>query len=225
MLKDSTYKQKFAMLKNWMPSIIDNVKKDLKGDHLKKDWTFVKNYFPSKNINKLTTEELAEAYHNAIMQEENGDNIGEFIANRWLVKNSELYQYFEAELSKINPDFNEIAEISKEQAAPLMTNSVRQFGAFRTYVFCVLNSVVFPKQIFDELEKLAKDEIRVHEEEEKVEMEKSSIDSLHRSYEQQLARITDKYEKRLQGLQKKYLIDMEALKKQIASLQRKLNTP
>ena len=37
-----------------------------------------------------------------------------------------------------------------------------------------------------------------------------------------MARLTDKYEKKLMGLQKKYQLDQEALKKQLAALQRKL---
>jgi hypothetical protein len=53
--------------------------------------------------------------------------------------------------------------------------------------------------------------------------EKQSAETLEKAYEREIARLTDKYEKKLQGLQKKYLFDTEALKKQIATLQRKLN--
>ena len=42
-------------------------------------------------------------------------------------------------------------------------------------------------------------------------------------YDQQITRLTDKYEKKLQGMQKKYIQDIETLKKQITLLQRKLN--
>ena len=44
----------------------------------------------------------------------------------------------------------------------------------------------------------------------------------HGNFETEMARVKDKYEKKLNGLQKKYQVDVENLKKQIAQLQRKL---
>lgn len=222
-MKDITYKQKFAMLKNWMPSIVEVLKKDLKNDHLKNDWQFVKRYFTLKNINKLTTEDLAEAYNRAMAEEEKAEELGEFITSRWLIKNSELYNYFEEKLSQINPNFSEIKEIEKQTAQNMMEEAVSQFGAPKTYLFAVLNSVVFPEEIYTHLRKRAQDEASRAEEESKMEMEKMSLDAMKKTYETQLARLEDKYEKKLQGMQKKYTTDIETLKKQVATLQRKLN--
>lgn len=222
MLKESTYKDKFAMLQNWMPVIADAIKKDLKNDHLKKDPGFSRLYFPGKNPAKLTSEELAEAYTRAIATEEGAEELAEFISNRWLLKHSDLYYFFEQELGKINPNFNEIKEIDKATATKIMEASVQQFGAVSTYLFCVLNSVVFPEEIY---KKLSQDAVK-RAEEEKVEAkaseEDASVEAMQRNHEQQIARLTDKYEKKILGLQKKYTIDVEALKKQIANLQRKL---
>ena len=100
MLKDATYKEKYNALKNWMPAIVDVVKKDLKNEHLKTDFVFAKRYFAGKNLNKLTNEELVAGYASAIQQEEKGEEIAEFITNRWLIKNSELYGFFEEELKE-----------------------------------------------------------------------------------------------------------------------------
>jgi hypothetical protein len=43
-----------------------------------------------------------------------------------------------------------------------------------------------------------------------------------KSFELKMQRLVDKYEKRLSGLEKKYLNDTDILKKQIANLQKKL---
>ncbi len=45
---------------------------------------------------------------------------------------------------------------------------------------------------------------------------------MRQAFEREIARLTDKYEKKLAGLQKKYITDMENFKKQISQLQRKL---
>lgn len=222
MLKDTPYREKFTILKKWMPDIIENVKKDLKNEHLKKDLLFVKKHFGGKNVNKLSTEELVEGYMQAIAQEEAAEEIGEFITNRWLLKNTELYAYFEAKLTQISPNFQEIVEIEKDKSLAIIDEAIVHFGAPRTYLFAVLNSVVFPQDVFHILSQRADDHIRQTEEEGKAAAEHKAKDDLKVHYEQQLARQADKYEKKLQGLQKKYLQDVETLKKQVASLQRKL---
>lgn len=223
MYKNITYKEKFAILKSWMPYILESVKKDLKNEHLKKDWNFTKKYFATKNHNKLSSEEMADAYHNEIMTGENGEELAEFVSNRWLLKNSEVYHFFENELSKINPNFNEIDELDKVQSQKMMQEAVKQFNAPRTYLFCVMNSVVFPDEIFKELGAQAQKEIDQEAIQNKVLKEKVSFEELKNDYEQQLSRMADKYEKKLLGLQKKYIQDTEVLKKQITGLQRKLN--
>ena len=124
MIKDSTYKEKFVLLKKWMPSIVDSVKKDLKNEHLKKDWGFVKQYFPGKNPNKLTAEELAQAYAHAIENGENAEELAEFVSNRWLLKHTDLYYHFEKELTKVSPDFNELQELDKQKATEIMDGAI-----------------------------------------------------------------------------------------------------
>jgi hypothetical protein len=223
MLKDTTFKEKFAMIKEWMPSIVESIKKDLRTEHLKKDWLFTKTYFPHANVNKLSSEELAEGYSRAMNETDKSEELGEFICNRWLLKNTEIYSFFEAELLKISPDFTELTEIPKDKSMGIVNNASKQFGAPKTYLFSILNSVVFPKEVYDHLKKLAQSEKIEEEKSEKIALEQQSVDAMRNAYEQNLARLTDKYEKKLSGLQKKYLQDTESLKKQIAQLQRKLN--
>lgn len=222
-LKDMSYKDKFSVLSHWMPSIIDSIKRDLRNDHLKSDTIFVKRYLAGKNVNKATVEELAKAYGEALASGDNSEEVGEFLCNRWLLRHSELYNYFENELSKINPNFSEIEQLDKLASQKLVEGSVKQFGAPRTFLFCVLNSVVLDKEVIEALNHSARQSKIKADEEEVFRLENESLDKMTRSYEQQLSRITDKYEKKLAGLQKKYVQDIDVLKKQVAYLQRKLN--
>lgn len=223
MLKNATYKEKFNLLQDWLPRIIEAVKKDLRNEHLKQDWAFVKKYFANKNLNKLSVEEMVEGYRSALSQEEKAEEIAEFISNRWLLKHTDIYHYFEDALTRINPNFQELDELDHNLSSTLVDQAVGQYGAPNTYLFAVINSVVFPKVIYDKLHHRAKEDMRTAEIEEQQAEEELTLANLHNSYQQQIARLTDKYEKKLQGLQKKYLQDTEALKKQISTLQRKLN--
>ncbi len=55
-----------------------------------------------------------------------------------------------------------------------------------------------------------------------MQQEAKSVEQIKRHCEQEVARLTDKYEKKLLGMQKKYAIDTAQLKKQIGMLQKKL---
>jgi hypothetical protein len=222
MYKNATYKEKFADLQEWIPLLIEAVKKDLRNEHLKKDFYFVKKFLSSKNIHKVSTDELAEAYQKAIQEEEQGEELAEFITSRWLLKNSDLYEFFEQQLSKINPDFTNLEELAPTEAQTLIDASIREFGAPQTYLFSVLNSVVFPKESFQKLKVQAQQHQEKHEEESRKNMDQMNIDQMRKTFEREMARMTDKYEKKLAGLQKKYVADVENLKKQVAQLQRKL---
>lgn len=224
MLKDTTYKEKFAMLQPWMPLIVDTIKKDLKNEHLKRDPAFSRLYFPGKNPAKLSSQELSEAYSQAVATGENSEELSEFISNRWLLKHIDLYYYFEQELGKIDPNFNEIKNIDKAIALKIMEGAVQQFGAIETYLFCVLNSVVFPDEIYKKLSHEAATHAEETKEELKISEQEASLEAILKGHEHHVARLKDKYEKKIVGLQKKYVQDVELLKKQIANLQRKLAT-
>lgn len=223
MLKDSTYKEKCDMLKSWMPQIIETVKKDLKNEHLKNDFKFAKKYLSGKNVNKLTTEDFVQAYSQALDQEENAEEIAEFVTNRWLLKNTELYDYFERALTQISPDFTQLTEIDSQRSQEIVEGSVVLFGAPKTYLFSVMNSVVFPKDVYEKLDKRAKQEQQKVEEEETAQLERATQEAMKAQYEEKIARLMDKYSKKILGLEKKYLQDTEALRKQIVNLQKKLN--
>ncbi len=222
MYKNASYKEKFSDLQEWIPPMIESVKKDLKNEHLKKDYAFVKKFLNSKNLNKLTTEDLVQAYQRAIQEEEKGEEIAEFITSRWLLKNSEIYHFFEQQLSQIQPDFTALNELTFPQAQILIEASIQQFGAPHTYLFAVLNSVVLPRESFEALKESAKQHHRKHQEEAALALERQTVENMQKGFEQEKGRLIDRYEKKLAGIQKKYTTDVEALKKQIAYLQRKL---
>lgn len=222
MLKDTTYSEKMAMLKDWLETILAEIKKDVKNDHLKKDWNFAKTYFPKKNLNKISVSELAEGYANAIDQSEQADAIGEFIANRWLLKNTDVYDYFAQQLNQVSDDFDDIDVLDMDVSKKIMTTSSHFFGAQKTYLFSVFNSVVFPKEVYDELRQAAeaeRDQAKKQLQEESAQLDWTAKE---RAYEQQISRMQDKFEKKFSGMEKKYLKDTESLKKQISTLQKKL---
>lgn len=221
MYKNASYKEKFDVLQQWFPEIINSIKKDLKNEHLKNDIAFIKKYLAGTNLNKITNDELATAYQKAV-SDEDGNNFGDFITSRWLIKNSEIYDFFEEQLKQLSQDFTALEEIAPQAAQKISQAAVKEFGPSLTYQFAVLNSVVFPAETFHQLEKQAKAETKQKQEESVQNNEKATLESLQRSYEREMARVTDKYEKKLSGLQKKYITDTEGFKKQIAQLQRKL---
>lgn len=223
MLKDTTYKEKFTLLHDWMPTIIEVVKRDLKNEHLREDPQFIKKHFNNKNPNKLTNEELIAGYLKAIAEEEKAEDIAEFISSRWILKNTEIYQFYEEELTRLSPNFSELKELDPALALDLMEESINRFGAINTYLFAVLNSVVFSNQLYEQLKHRAKEHLMRTQKEVQEEAEHASISSIHQSYQQQISRLTDKYEKKLLGMQKKYTQDTGALKKQLSTLQCKLH--
>ncbi len=224
MYKDATYKQKFSDLDPFLPSIVDSIKKDLKNEHLKKDPQFIKLFCSNQNINKLSADELCLAYRQALKEAERAEDLGEFMAARWLLKHSEMYEFFEKELSQLANDFTTLNEIEAKDAQQIIDKSIAEFNALDTYLFAVLNSVVFPAQHFVALKEKAVQSLKMQSTEHENQLKAAQAHKINQNWELEMARMKDKYEKKLAGLQKKYTIDIEALKKQNSALQRKLRT-
>lgn len=214
------YQEKFDLLQPWLANILEVVKKDLKNEHLKKDRSFCKKYFLGKNFNLVSAEEMIPAYQKEIAEGNVG--LGEFIASRWLFKNSEVYDYFEKELSKINPDFEAITAIEESVASAMIEGSTKLFGYTRTYLFSVLNSVAFPQSLFDQLRQNALSETEREDEEQEKTESLETLDAVQKRHKRELSSLTNKYDKKLSGMQKKYVKDTEALKRQISLLTKKL---
>lgn len=218
MIKEQTYGEKFALLEPWLDAIFGCVKKELRSEHLRRNPQIVNKYFSKKALDKITNEEIKDAYYAEILQ--GNEEIGEWVASRWMFKHAEIYQFFAVCLSKINPDFEQIEEIPEDKALALMQSSVGQFGAATTYIFSIFNVVSFPQAVFQSLKEVALKPVT----EEVVPSEALSLEALREKHEKEIAKLTDKYEKRLLGLQRKYTDDVSGFKKQIADLQRRMQS-
>jgi hypothetical protein len=221
MLKETGYQEKIELLAFWLEEIVDIIKKDLKAEHLRVDKTFCKKYFFGKNPSHISAKEMAVAYQSDIA----AGNVGlaEFIATRWLLRNTDIYGYFETKIKAITPDFEALEELPQELSISLVNESIAQFGAKKTYLFSVFNSVVFSPSLYAQLKAWAEKETEerrcAHAAEEKAE----SLEAMQQKHSREMAALSDRYEKKLSGMQKKYLQDTEALKKQIRALQKKLD--
>ena len=153
MLKDSTHAKQYELLEEFVPDIIRSIRRDLRQDHLKQDQEFLKTHFGSKNPNKLKTEDMAPVY--APLLKEGKEEYWEFFTDRWIMKHTDIYDFFEAELSKVAEDFTELEELDGDFSRRLVDGAVRSFGAVNTLIFSALNSVVFPESVYADLKKMA----------------------------------------------------------------------
>jgi hypothetical protein len=221
MIKEDPYKVRFEKLLPWSRDIFQPIRKDLKNEHLLKTPSFAQKHFPKRHLDKLTTEEMAAAYLREIA--EGNEEMGEKVVTRWVMKNAGLYQFFATELSKINPQFDAIESFSPEVGAFLLNASVARYGAVAAYLFCVMNTVVFTEEQMQKLREMALAETEtVQPQTEQGPPE--TVQAVKEHYEKLVRRITEKWEHRLQGLERKYVQDTEGLKKQIAQLHRKLGS-
>ncbi|SCA62414.1 Uncharacterized protein SCG7086_AA_00260 [Chlamydiales bacterium SCGC AG-110-P3] len=220
-VKNATNVEKVRHLVTFMPAIVSDVKKDLKSEHLRSDQQFLKQYFAGKQRQKLTVDELVVAYSQEITEKEN-EGLAEFLCNRWLIKNTDLYDHFSTFLQKINPEFDDIESIDDEMAAQMVGTAEKEYGSLRTYLFAVLNSVVFSESVYADLAQRAEIDFQAASKPVQTD-EVKSIEALVKKHEKELRKVTDKYEKRLLGLEKKYHQDTATLKKQVGNLQRKLS--
>lgn len=207
----------FIALQGWTLEVFTAIKKDIKHDHLQSNPDFYHKYFGNRPKNRLTTEEIFNAYERELLA--GNEDLAEFIVNRWVFKNGDLYKHFEDRLSKINPDFNRIETLSTDESEQVLKGAVNMFGAIPTFLFSLLNGVVFPQSVIQDLEKQAEKEKRERESKKTENQEEENFQKLLASQKREIARL----EAKILGVQKKYTKDTEALKKQIKSLQKRLN--
>ncbi len=205
----------FQTIQSWLPQVLATIKKDIKTEHLSSNPPFYRTYFGNRPINRLTSEEIYAAYEKELVS--GNSDLGEWVVNRWVFKHGDLYEYFAQKLSEINPEFSEIKSLTEEESGRVLGGVEGKFNLASVYLFSVLNGVVFPKTVLEQLEKKA----RAEEEELKVEAAKRLEEQGYVAKIEQLEREVARFESRLSGVQKKYTTDVEALKKQIRALQKK----
>lgn len=146
---EQTYAQKFALLAPFHNEIFTAVRKALREEHLKQNRGFFKRHFAGLEINKVTVDDLLRVYPQLIAKGD--ESVGEFIANRWLLRHLEVYNFFENRLKAYDENFENIQELEKTFAKSLLTDAVAAFGAKNSYIFAILNSVALPAQLLKEL--------------------------------------------------------------------------
>lgn len=207
----------FLSLQNWTLEVLNTIKKDIKSDHLHTDPVFYKAYFGNRPQNRLTSEEIFAAYEKELLK--GNEELAEWVVNRWVFKNGDLYQHFAERLSQINENFDQIKTLNEAESRQILAGAVESFGAISTFLFSVLNGVVFPQNILDELRQAAQSEKEARDKKLLSDIEQGGLEKTIATLQREVNRQNDK----ILGVQKKYEKDTEALKKQIKTLQQKLN--
>lgn len=212
----------FTHVRPWMGQILQSIKKDIKTDHLPGDKSFYKAHFGARSLNKLTQQEIFAVYEKELLA--GNQDLIEWVVNHWVFKHGDIYRHFAERLGQINPHFQEIESLTDQQAEQILAGAIEAYGATSTYLFARLNAVVFPDAIFEKLHRDALAETRSQEQMQQQKEEKESQEQLVARHQREMARLQEKYEDKLAGVQRKYTMDTEALKKQIRSLQQQINS-
>lgn len=213
-------KNPFQSTQPWMNQILTQIKKDIKTDHLVNDKVFFKTHFGNRPQHKLTFDEIFPVYEKELLAGNQG--LIDWVVNRWVFKFGEVYRHFAERLAQINPNFAEIESLSDAEATKVLDGASERFGATNTYLFARINGVVFSNKIFEQLYQAALNEKQAVDASER-EKTQETVEEVSVRYQREIDRLKEKYEDKLAGIQRKYTTDVEALKKQIRSLQAKVN--
>lgn len=209
----------FKILQPFLPQVLGAIKKEIKTEHLSSSHAFYRTHFGTKPLNRLTLEEIFGAYEKELL---NGSpELAEWVISRWVFKHGDLYNHFAKRLSELNPNFEEIREITEAQADYILDGAAETFGPISLYLFSILNGVVFPEAVLTRLKSAAE---ATASSASAVSLPKAeSVEELLARHQREVAKLEEKCDQKIAGVMKKYTIDTEALKKQIRSLQQQLN--
>jgi hypothetical protein len=207
--------KKFELLQPWLHEILGTIRRDIKTDYLPASAALYRTHFGNRPQNRLTVEEINIALSKELLQ--GNSDLAEWVINRWVFKHGELYSHFAERLEAISPEFATLKALSESESEQVLRGAKEAFGAKKVYFFSVLNEVVFPQSILEQLRKAAEAEQVVSEE------ISAPVDTISgEKHQKELARLTEKYEQKIAGIMKKYTSDVEALKTHVRALQKKL---
>lgn len=213
-------KNQFETIQPWILEVLAAIKKDIKTDHLPGSPAFMRAHFGNRPLSRLTAEEIYAAYEKDLLAGD--DDLAEWVINHWVFKHGDIYSHFAEHLSQLSEDYSSIEILTEEQSEAILKDAIVGFGALKTYLFAVLNGVVFPEVVFERLRNLAVTEEAEKKREERQEEEQLNLMQLTERYSRDVARLNEKYESKIAGVMKKYTTEVEALKNQIRSLQKQL---
>jgi polyhydroxyalkanoate synthesis regulator phasin len=208
----------FESLQMWLPQILESIKREIKTEHLPRSPVFYRAHFGNRPMNRLLTEEIFRAYEKELLG--GNEDLGQWVINRWVFRHGDLYNYFSVKLSELNPNFEEIKEITESQSDYILDGAVERFGAIDLYLFSLLNGVAFPPSV---LERLRADAEVAKASLDQPQVKSETVEEVMARLQKEQAKWEEKYENKISGVMKKYTTDVEALKKQVRSLQQQLN--
>jgi hypothetical protein len=202
-----TWAGRFSLLSPWFSDIISDVKRDCKNEHLRLDSQFVRQHFGGTAVQRISLEEMRTVYLQQILA--GHERLAEFVANRWLFRNMDLYRFFEQALEKISPEFDKITELTPEQADELIKQAAEKFDFEKVFCFVAINDVALPKEPFERLQRQALEllskrqkEMPANEDEEAEDRWRGEMDRMKERHEKKVAEITKKHQQEVQRLQK-----------------------
>ncbi len=155
-MKEESFQNKIQRLQPWFDRLVEEIKKDVKTDLRRQFPKVYQKHFSRMHFVKCRPQELAAPLLQEVL--EGDEQLGEWLATRWIVKNDKMFQFFADHLMQVNPEFDKIERLSDEQGSALMQAAIGRYGAQKTFLFSVLNSVAFSPEQFEQLAALAREE-------------------------------------------------------------------
>ena len=210
-----TWVGRFSLVSPWFPNIIACIKRDCKHEHLRIDPLFVRQNFGGSPLHRITMEEIRSVYLQHILS--GNERLAEFVANRWLFRNMEMYRFFESFLQQVLPNFEQISELPVEVAENLLKDSIEKFGVEKVFCFVAINEVVLPRELFESLQRQALEQLATRQADESE--QEDSSDSLLRL---EMDRLKIRHEKKVAEMVKKHQIEVSRLTQEITTLKKEV---
>ena len=215
-VEQQTWAGRFSLLSPWFSDIVAAVKRDCRSEHLRLDPGFVRQHFGGVPVQRISLEEMRAVYLQQILG--GHDRLAEFIANRWLFRNMDIYRFFEGFLEKISPEFEKITEVPAEKAEDLVREACEKFGPEKAFCFVTINEVALPKPIFDRLQRQALEHLSERQKEQPAD-EQEEVESRLRG---EMDRLKERHEKKVAEMAKKHQQEVQRLQREISQLKEKI---
>jgi hypothetical protein len=213
----SSWAGKFSLLSPWFSEMLDVIKRDCKQEHLSVDPHFVRKFFAGKPVARISLDEMRAVYMQQILA--GNDQIADFIANRWLFRNMDLYRFFEEELQKVSPEFEKIKELSVEETEKLFEKALKSFSLEKIFCFVVINEVAFNPVFFENLQKQALEALSKRQKEQPEENSNKEVLLL----KEEMERIKERHEKKIQEMKRQHQQEIGRFQNEILSLKKELS--
>jgi len=209
MSEQKMWQEKFSQISPWFSDIIADIKKDCKNEHLRLDPQFVRQHFGGMPIHRITIEQMRDVYFRQILA--GHVRLAEFIVNRWLFRNMEIYRFFETALKKIDLEFEKLESLPLTESRTLLAEALKTFQCEKLFCFVVLNDVAFPESLLEELQKRALDSLSIRQ-------ENHEEDRIEKKLREEMVRMKERHEKKVQELTKRHQGELEQLRREVAKL-------